>query len=162
MQVVFKGTPSMHDAAVEQQVKEFSAALRQVPHVISVSDPYATLRGISQSGTVALANAQLDAKAQEISNSVGEQMISSAEQHSTPQLEVRLGGQLIQQSERPSLSGEGIGILAAIVILLIAFGSVLAMVLPIVVALSGIAVGLPIIGLLTHAYPAKLRRRWPR
>jgi RND superfamily putative drug exporter len=60
---------------------------------------------------------------------------------------------LIQQSERPSLSGEGIGILAAIFILLIAFGSVLAMVVPIIVALAGIAVGLPLIGLLTHAYP---------
>ena len=66
---------------------------------------------------------------------------------------MRLGGQLIQQSERPSLSGEGIGILAAILILLIAFGSVLAMALPIVVALAGIAVGLAIIGLLTHVYP---------
>ena len=80
-------------------------------------------------------------------------MIKLAEQHSTEQLEIKLGGQLIQQSERPSLSGEGIGILAAIFILLIAFGSVLAMVVPIVVALAGIAVGLPIIGLLTHVYP---------
>ena len=70
-------------------------------------------------------------------------MIDLAEQHSTPQLEVRLGGQLIQQSERqPPPSSEGIGILAAILILLIAFGSVLAMALPIVVALAGIAVGL--------------------
>ena len=124
-----------------------------MPHVISVSDPYTTPGGISKSGTIALANAQLDDKAQDIPNSVGTQMIDLAEKHSTPQLEVRLGGQLIQQSERPSLSGEGIGILAAIVILLIAFGSVLAMVLPIVVALAGIAVGLPIIGLLTHVYP---------
>ena len=95
----------------------------------SVSDPYATPGGISKSGTIALANAQLDAKAQDIPDSVGQQMIKLAEKHSTPQLEVRLGGQLIQQSERPSLSGEGIGILAAIVILLIAFGSVLAMAL---------------------------------
>jgi RND superfamily putative drug exporter len=100
-----------------------------------------------------LANAQLDARSQDVPDSVGRQMIAAAVQHSTPQLEVRLGGQLIQQSERPSLSGEGIGILAAILILLIAFGSVLAMVLPIVVALAGIAVGLAIIGLLTHAYP---------
>ena len=118
-----------------------------------MSDPYTTPAGISKSGTVALANAQLDAKSQDISDSVGRQMITLAEDHSTPQLEVRLGGQLIQQAERPSLSGEGIGILAAIIILLIAFGSVLAMVLPIVVALAGIAVGLPIIGLLTHVYP---------
>src|SRR5262249_10307032 len=84
---------------------------------------------------------------------VGREMMHRAQPESTAQLEVRLGGQLIQQSERPSLSGEGIGILAAIVILLIAFGSVLAMVLPIAVAIAGIAVGLPVIGLLTHVYP---------
>jgi len=153
VQVVMKGSPSMHDPAVRQQVTEFIAALEHVPHVASVSDPYSTPGEISQSGTVALANAQLDTKAQDVPNSVGQQMIKLAEQHSTEQLEIKLGGQLIQQSERPSLSGEGIGILAAIFILLIAFGSVLAMVVPIIVALAGIAVGLPLIGLLTHAYP---------
>ena len=142
VQVVMQGTPSMHDPAVEQQAKAFIAALARCRTSSSVSDPFTTPGGISKSGTVALANAQLDAKSQDIPDSVGRQMIDLAEQHSTPQLEVRLGGQLIQQSERPSLSGEGIGILAAIVILLIAFGSVLAMVLPIVVALAGIAVGL--------------------
>ena len=153
VQVVFKGSPTMHDAAVEQSVREFEAAFSKVPHVISVSDPYSSPGAISQAGTVGLANAQLDGKSQNIANSVGTQMIKLAEARSTPQLEVRLGGQLIEQSERPSFSGEGVGILAAIVILLIAFGSVLAMALPIVVALSGIAVGLPIIGLLTHVYP---------
>jgi RND superfamily putative drug exporter len=153
VQVVMQGTPSMQAPEVEQQAHDFIAALEQVPHVTSVNDPYTPPGQISQSGTVALANAQLDAAAHDIPNSVGEQMITLAQQHSTPQLEVRLGGQLIQQSERPSLSGEGIGILAAIFILLLAFGSVLAMAVPIVVALAGIAVGLPIIGLLTHFYP---------
>jgi RND superfamily putative drug exporter len=153
VQVVYQGTPSMTDTAVRRQVASFNAALAVVPHVASVSNPYTTPGSISKSGTIALANAQLDDKAQNIPNSVGTEMIHLAEQHSTPQLEVKLGGQLIQQSERPSLSGEGIGILAAIVILLIAFGSVLAMALPIVVAIAGIAVGLPIIGLLTHVYP---------
>ena len=153
VQVVMKGSPSMHAPAVRRQATEFIAALERVPHVANVSDPYSTPGEISQSGTVALANAQLDSKAQDVPNSVGQRMIKLAERHSTAQLEIKLGGQLIQQSERPPLSGEGIGILAAIFILLIAFGSVLAMVVPIVVALAGIAVGLPLIGLLTHAYP---------
>jgi RND superfamily putative drug exporter len=153
VQVVMKGTPSMHDAAVERQAHAFIAALVHVPHVAGVNDPFATIGDISKSGTIALASAQLDAKSQDVPDAVGRQMIGLAKQHTTPQLEVRLGGQLIQQSERPSLSGEGIGILAAILILLIAFGSVLAMVLPIVVALGGISVGLAIIGLLTHVYP---------
>ena len=153
VQVVMQGTPTMRDPAVEQQARAFIAEFERIPHVSSVSDPYATPGGISKSGTIALANAQLDGKSQDVPDSVGRQMISLADHQSTPQLEVRLGGQLIQQAERPSISGEGIGILAAIVILLIAFGSLLAMALPIVVALTGIAVGLPIIGLLTHVYP---------
>jgi len=154
VQVVMKATPSMRDPAVEQQVKTFLVAFAQLPHVSSVTDPYSTPGAISKTGTVALANAQLDAKSQDVPTTAGKRMIALAEHDSTPQLEVRLGGQLIQQSERTPLpSSEGIGVLAAILILLIAFGSVLAMALPIVVALGGIAVGLPIIGLLTHLYP---------
>jgi RND superfamily putative drug exporter len=153
VQVVMQGTPSMHTAAAQQQAKAFIAALSRIPHVAGVGDPFATPGDISKSGTIALTNAQLDAKSQDVPDSVGRQMIDLAEKHSTPQLEVKLGGQLIQQSERPSLSGEGIGLIAAVLILLIAFGSILAMVLPIVVALAGIAVGLAIIGLLTHVYP---------
>src|SRR5436190_1463452 len=93
VQVVFKGTPSMHDAAVEREVRNFTTALAQVPHVSSVSDPYATPGGISRGGTIALANAQLDAKSQDIPNSVGTEMIKLAEEHSSPALQVRLGGQ---------------------------------------------------------------------
>jgi putative drug exporter of the RND superfamily len=154
VQVALQGTPSMQSAAVRAQVAALTAALARVPHVTSVSDPYSTPGGISRTGTIALANAQLDAKARDIPDSAGQEMIKVAERHSSPQLKVRLGGPLIEQSERARPpSSEGIGILAAVIILLIAFGSVLAMVLPIVVALAGIAVGVPIIGLLTHAYP---------
>jgi RND superfamily putative drug exporter len=153
VQVVMQGSPTIRDPAVEQQARAFIADFERLPHVSSVSDPYTAPGGISKSGTVALANAQLDGKSQDVPDSVGRQMMSLAEHRSTPQLEVRLGGQLIQQAERPKISGEGIGLLAAIVILLIAFGSLLAMALPIVVALAGLAVGLPIIGLLTHVYP---------
>ncbi len=45
---------------------------------------------------------------------------------------------------------ELIGILAAIVILLVAFGSLLAMGLPILVALFGIGIGLGLVQLLSH------------
>jgi len=154
VQVVMEGSPSMTDPAVKTQVASLIAALERVPHVTTVSNPYTTPGAISKSGTIALATGQLDQRPQDISNAVGRQLIAAAEHHSTPQLQVHLGGQLVQQSERPKPpSSEGIGILAAVAILLIAFGSLLAMVLPIVVALAGIAVGLPIIGLLTHVYP---------
>jgi len=86
VQVVYEGTPSMTDPAVRQQVASFNAALAAVPHVLAVSDPYTTPGAISKSGTIALANAQLDDKAQNIPNSVGTEMIHLAEHHTTPNL----------------------------------------------------------------------------
>ncbi len=154
VQIALQGSPSMQDPAVRQQVEALRTAFARLPHVESVTDPYIDPGSLSRTAPIALANAQLDTKSQNIPNTVGQQMIKLAEHSTTAQLTVHLGGQLIQQSERAKPpSSEGIGILAAVIILLIAFGSLLAMALPIVVALGGIAVGLPIIGLLTHAYP---------
>ena len=61
----------------------------------------------------------------------------------SPALQVELGGQAIEQAQQASLGfATAVGLLAAIVILLIAFGSFVAMGLPIVTALLGLGVGL--------------------
>ena len=80
VQVTFRGSPSMQEPALRTQVAQFRAALAEVPHVTGVSDPYTTPGAISKSGTIALANAQLDTAAHDIPNSVGRQMIDLAEQ----------------------------------------------------------------------------------
>src|SRR6478752_3995064 len=49
VQVVFQGSPSMHDPAVQAQVNQFVTEFAHVPHVISVSDPYTTPGAISES-----------------------------------------------------------------------------------------------------------------
>jgi uncharacterized membrane protein YdfJ with MMPL/SSD domain len=49
---------------------------------------------------------------------------------------------------------DGVGVIAAAIILLIALGSLLAMGLPIATALLGIGAGLSLIGLLGHLFPA--------
>ena len=62
-----------------------------------------------------------------------------------------LGGQAIGlvAGAKPG-PAEGIGILAAIIIMLLAFGSVVAMGLPIITALFGIAVAFAVLDLLSH------------
>ena len=64
-------------------------------------------------------------------------------------LTIELAGQPFQDQFKPPAS-EGIGLLAAIVILLLAFGSVLAMGLPIMTALFGIGIGVVIVKLLAN------------
>ncbi|MCB0976140.1 MAG: MMPL family transporter, partial [Acidimicrobiales bacterium] len=66
-------------------------------------------------------------------------------------LRVEAGGELFFHLEAAGGgSSEAIGILAAVVILLIAFGSVVAMGLPIVTALVGLAIGMSSLGLVTY------------
>src|SRR5690349_22546767 len=66
-----------------------------------------------------------------------------------------LGGDVVDQAETPyGGPSDGIGILAAAVVLLIAFGSFLAMGLPVATALLGIGAGLSVIALLGHIVPA--------
>ena len=66
----------------------------------------------------------------------------------TPGLQVELGGQAFAKFEPPS--SEALGLAFAVLILLISFGSALAMGLPVGDALAGIAVGTFIVTLLSH------------
>ena len=71
--------------------------------------------------------------------------------HQTADLQVALGGEPFVNGEVPAT--EGIGLAAAVVILLIAFGSVVAMGLPIVSALIGIGLSLSAIPLVSSVLP---------
>ena len=65
-----------------------------------------------------------------------------------PGLQVELGGEAFAEFEPPS--SELIGLVCAIFILLLAFGSVLAMGLPVGVALAGIGTGISLVTLFSH------------
>ncbi len=68
-----------------------------------------------------------------------------------PGLQVELGGQAIEATEQAGFGlSTAVGLLAAIVVLLLTFGSLTAMGLPIVTALFGLGTGLGAIALFTH------------
>ena len=69
-----------------------------------------------------------------------------------PGLTVELGGDIFSDGVKPPAT-EAFGLLAAVFILLVAFGSVLAMGLPIVTALFGIAIGIAVVELLANVMP---------
>ena len=70
-------------------------------------------------------------------------MIDTAQAARGDGLQVELGGQAIQQAtQAPPGSSELIGIAAAAIILFLAFGSLLGMLLPLIVAIAGVGGGL--------------------
>ncbi len=94
---------------------------------------------------------QFDQDAATIPNTAVTKVIDVAESFDRPGYRIALGGgpigNVITAAPGPS---EGAGILGAMLIMLIAFGSVVAMGLPILTALFGIAIGFALEDLLSH------------
>src|SRR5205807_2568466 len=126
----------------------------------SVTDPYHPQLGgqaaISRNGKIAYTEVQFSIQPQDVSKSEANRLIDrgTAAARSVPGLQVQFGGQVIEQAQFQSPGAtEGIGIGAAIIILLLTFGSVLAMGLPVLTALFGIGIGLSILLLLANVIP---------
>jgi putative drug exporter of the RND superfamily len=153
-QIVFHATDGkVTDSAVRSQVAPMLAKVAKLPHVSGVVSPYAKggTDQVSADGTIGFAAVNFDQQGFDVAQADAKKVISVAQAASTPDLQVELGGQAIEQAEQPALgTATGIGLMAAIVILLITFGSVVAMGLPIVTALLGLGTGVGLISIGTH------------
>jgi putative drug exporter of the RND superfamily len=141
-QIVFHARKGrITDPAIRARVDAAVARVARLPHVTTVTSPYAAAggRAISGDGRIAFATVTFDKQAPELSKPTVERVISGAEQARAPSLQVELGGAAIEQAQDASFGAAGaVGLAAAIVVLLIAFGSFVAMGLPIVTALLGL------------------------
>jgi putative drug exporter of the RND superfamily len=105
---------------------------------------------VSRDGTIAMLRLQLDRPPPQVPRDTAVTMIEDAEEASRPGLEVALAGQPIRDAE-DGAPPEAYGLAGAMVVLLIAFGSLVAMGLPLAVALFGLGVSAPLIGVMAGA-----------
>ena len=129
--------------------------LRSLPRVAAVISPFdpAGRSQVSSDGHIAYAQVQFDVQTIDLPKADIRAVINTAEAARAPGFEVELGGQPVEFVLAPQIGAtELIGIAAAIIILLLAFGSVIAMGLPIVTALFGIGIGFAVVAFLSHAF----------
>ena len=153
--VVFEtdAAAGVRDPAVQAKVEKLLADASQLNHVAGVVSPYAPegARQISRDGKIAYASLQLDVSYnEEFPVADGRRLIDLVERNSGDGVRFEVSGFAIQFAEQPEFGSEGLGLMVAAVILLISFGSVLAMGLPILTAVVGLAIGTGIISLLTN------------
>jgi RND superfamily putative drug exporter len=142
-------------AAVRQRVTVALTAFEAAPGVSSVTSPYQVPGQISKDGRIAFATVQFTVPGTGISNAEALALMADARAASGHGVTLSLGGDVVDLAETPyGGPTEGIGVAAAALVLLIAFGSVLAMGLPVGTALFGIGSGLSLIALLGHVFPA--------
>ncbi len=151
--VVIAAPSGVKSPAIEARANALFAGIARVPHVVEVTSPYSAqgTNQISRDGTIAFAQIHFDANIDKLTSATADPVKTLAARARASGFDVALSGTMFQ-SRKPPGGTELVGILAAMVILLIAFGSVLAMGLPILTALFGIGVGLAGVSLLANVF----------
>ena len=127
------------------------AGLSAVAHVEAVTPPDAERGTVSDDGTVGLVDVALEGETGDTPSATYEELIAVADAHRSGDLQVELSGPGIRQVEAGEQSGaEGIGMLAALVILVLMFGSFLAASLPLVTAVLAVGSTFGLTVLLSH------------
>jgi RND superfamily putative drug exporter len=128
-------------------------SLQPLAHVSGVQSPLAPGDGrqLSADRRIGFVVVQFDAVAADLPAGAVWRVIDTARSFAHPGLQAAVGGAPVEQvvSAAPGAS-ETIGLLAAIVVMLLAFGSVVAMGLPILAALVGVGMGFGVLVALSH------------
>lgn len=144
---------TVYDAVNKTQINKLISEISATPQVASVTSPYSIIgaRQISVNGKIAYAKVNWDGVFTKIKKQNVLKVVSDVKSASDSNIQSAIGGQAIEQSQQASTSNsEAIGIVSAAIILLIAFGSVYAMTVPIITALMALGVGIGSIGLASH------------
>jgi putative drug exporter of the RND superfamily len=145
--IVFATDQGVDNPNVRQTMEQLFARIeRTVPRTQIVS-PYAPVdaRQVSQNGRIAYAEVNFADRPDKDFQSAADEVKAEAQDVKVSGLRIELGGQLFGDQELPA--SEAIGVILAIIVLLIAFGSILAAGLPILTALFGIGTGIALVQL---------------
>jgi RND superfamily putative drug exporter len=156
VQIVYKAESGVESPAIEKKMEGVFKKVVALPHVSEVSSPYEKggAGAVSDDGKIAYATAQFNVTTDKLNDGEVKKIMDAAQAAGGDGLQVETGGSPVEEvrGEEEESSSEGIGVLAAIVVLLISFGSVIAMGLPILTALFALGLGISVITLFTHVF----------
>lgn len=144
---------SIRDKNVEAKVAPMLDKIAGLPAVVSVASMYAPdgAGQISRDGKTAYATVTFHAPADRIPVDYITRVVNTAHAARDAGLQVELGGEAISDAAEGSTQGtELVGVVAAGIILFAAFGSLLGMLLPLLVAIAALGAGLITVGLTSH------------
>src|SRR5262245_4418868 len=134
-------------AEVRGEVTALLGELGRLPHVTAVEDPYSAEGSIAPDGRTLVAGVYLDVtNPNDMPTEDTDRLLAAADAAERDGLEIALGGRAVQLAESNEIGSEMTGLVAAAVILLIMFGSVVAAGLPLAIAIGGLALSSSLVG----------------
>ena len=148
-------TPSgtIDDSNVRNQIEPLLAKAGKMPHVVSVVSPYSQAGAVqvSKDRRTAFAVVNYNKRANLLPNSTGKPLLDAVNALNSPSLRVAAGGQVIENAEGFNIGpATAVGVIAALIILLITFGSLITAGMPLITAGLGLITGIALVGLATH------------
>ena len=132
--VVWKDPSGAMSPGAKQKVDAFFREAEQVENI----ERREAIR-VSDDGKIATTTLPLTVPGWEVPKEDGEKLVAAAESNSSESLQIELGGDPILRAQESS-NEEGIAFLGAAIVLVIAFGSLIAAGLPLVIALVGLGI----------------------
>ena len=151
--VIHAKSGKLTDSQYASAVNNAAAQVAKAPFVASVVNPLTSqgASALSKDQATGYLSVTTSVSPGSLSEDQAQKIIDAANPAKAAGLEVQTGGQLGQKVSKPSTeSSELIGIIAAMVILTFTFGTIVAMLLPIVTAIFALASTLAIIRMLGH------------
>jgi len=148
---------SINQPQVQAEIDALAADARELGSVTSVETPFgvppevAVQSGlVSPNGEIGRVNVRFSGADSDVPVAEIQSLVADVEAANSPALEVGIAGQVVDFANQALPASEFIGIIVAIIIILIMFGSVIAAGLPILTALIGLAAGISIVTLVAN------------
>jgi RND superfamily putative drug exporter len=151
--VVATDSGKLTDSKYSKAIKSSVSALKKTPHVTAAVSPLsdAGSGALSKNKQIGYISVTLDVGQGSITVDESQAVLDAANPAKKAGLQTAIGGYVGQELSKPDTgASDKIGILAAMLILLLVFGSAVAMGLPIVTAVLGLLCGLSVVTLLSH------------
>ncbi|GGU99912.1 membrane protein [Actinomadura cremea] len=150
---VERGT--VRDAAVRERMTAALDRISRLPAVGDVRGPYGPGGDgqVSRDGRTAYAQVAFGEQTEALAPEDVQRVVDTARQAAADGVRVELGGPAVTRVDEPGTgTAELIGVVAAAVVLFLAFGSLFAMAVPLVTAVAGLGSAILAMGLLSNAF----------
>ncbi len=138
---------SVTDPAVRTEIESLTATYAALPHVRTAASPFDehVSGAVAKDGSAAIISLQLDVESSKITEAQRATIVDAATASTKAGLPAAVGGSIFMPTAPKVGLTEGIGVLVAVVVLVLTFGSALAAGIPLLTSLAGVASALLLI-----------------
>jgi RND superfamily putative drug exporter len=153
LEIVLHHDGGLREPGIEQRVTDMLDDVAELPRVNSVRSLYEDEAAISEDGTIGHATVMLDTPSADMPTADTERILDTVQEVEGEGLQAELGGDAARLlAEGGTGAAEGAGLLAALVILVLMFGTVITAGLPIIIALFAVGSTVGVIIVASHVF----------